>query len=328
VGSFPFVSCLCVISVFLGGSFISSAETTYSFSRFDVPDAVATPPNITVATLPTGINDAAQIIGSFIVSDPVDFRKVSTHSFFKDGETFSSIEVPGSSFNRLTGINDAGQIVGYFVNFFDATERVFVKDGADFTTIEVPGAFSYGQTLAINNAGQIAGTFFDPFDDTNASRQHVYIKKGDDFTIIDVPYDDDAYKRVSISRITGMNDVGQIIGWFDNGRNFLLDGETFMTIDTPEDLNSRGERLQYFVCGINDAGQMVGYFNDGDTGRPHGFFKDGSAFTTIDVPGAVSTRVLGITTTGQIVGDFDGHGFLGIPTSEVPDPTTSVRPDR
>ena len=52
--------------------------------------------------------------------------------------------------------------------------------------------------------------------------------------------------------------------------------------------------------GINDTGQIVGtYFNASGS---HGFLKDGSTYTTLDVPGATDTQAFGINDTGQIVG--------------------------
>src|SRR4051794_18526007 len=36
----------------------------------------------------------------------------------------------------------------------------------------------------------------------------------------------------------------------------------------------------------------------------------GATFTTIDVPGAAFTGVSGINTRGDIVGAYDGHGYL------------------
>ena len=65
---------------------------------------------------------------------------------------------------------------------------------------------------------------------------------------------------------------------------------------------------------INDRRQAVGIYV-GAGGGLHGFLWDDGDFTTIDVPGAASTAVLGINGRGQMVGsyiDAEGayHGFL------------------
>ena len=75
--------------------------------------------------------------------------------------------------------------------------------------------------------------------------------------------------------------------------------------------------LQDKVYGINAAGEIVGLYiaAGGGESDKHGFFLDGSAFTTIDVPGAMTTAILDINARGDIVGYFrDGtgsHGFIG-----------------
>ena len=60
------------------------------------------------STLPLGINNAGQIVGTFVDS-------AGTHGFLKVGGTFSTIDVPGASSTEARGINDAGHIVGDFV---------------------------------------------------------------------------------------------------------------------------------------------------------------------------------------------------------------------
>ena len=123
------------------------------------------------------------------------------------------------------------------------------------------------------------------------------------FTTIDVPGAVDTGP-------SGINDSGQIVGGFDDGRvghGFLLDTSgSITTIDVPG-ATSTG------ASGINDSGQIVGLF-DYATGNTHGFFLDvGGRFTTIDVPGASETFAVGINNSGQIVGYFGAigyHGFL------------------
>ena len=61
---------------------------------------------------------------------------------------------------------------------------------------------------------------------------------------------------------------------------------------------------------INNFGQIVGCH----ALCSHGYLLSGSAFTSIDITGAVSTQASGINDAGQIVGNYyDGttlHGFI------------------
>ena len=87
----------------------------------------------------------------------------------------------------------------------------------------------------------------------------------------------------------------------------LADSFTFTTIDAPG--GNKGSR----ASGLNIAGQIVGRFEPGGAEVAFRRDTDGS-FTTIDVPGAMSSEANGINATGQIVGTFQDatgdHGFL------------------
>src|SRR6266446_8704559 len=63
--------------------------------------------------------------------------------------------------------------------------------------------------------------------------------------------------------------------------------------------------------GINNAGTVAGDYVGSD-GNSHGFFLSGGTFTDYNVPGTVSTAVLGINDPGDFVGTFDpdGSGIL------------------
>jgi probable HAF family extracellular repeat protein len=74
--------------------------------------------------------------------------------------TFSTIDVPGSIYTTVYGINNAGQIVGSYSDAVDAPNHGFVYSGGIYTFINVPGAVST-LALGINDAGQIVGAYGD-----------------------------------------------------------------------------------------------------------------------------------------------------------------------
>ncbi len=71
---------------------------------------------------------------------------------------------------------------------------------------------------------------------------------------------------------------------------------TFITFDVP--VTRAGETSAF---GINAQGQIVGQYQLPGLGT-HGFRRDGTSFTKIDVPRASSTSALGINAQGHIVG--------------------------
>src|SRR5215475_3337019 len=61
--------------------------------------------------------------------------------------------------------------------------------------------------------------------------------------------------------------------------------------------------------GINNPGTVVGDYATSD-GNTHGFFLSGGTFTTYDVPGALSTVVLGINNPGDFTGSFSNDDVI------------------
>ena len=80
-------------------------------------------------------------------------------AFVSDGNTFTTIDVPGGFLPQATGINNAGQIVG---SYYDppGTRHGCLYSGGSLTSINAPGATSTS-AWGINDAGQIVGRYGD-----------------------------------------------------------------------------------------------------------------------------------------------------------------------
>src|SRR5262245_30377780 len=116
----------------------------------------------------------------------------------------------------------------------------------------------------------------------------------------------------------GVNDSGQIVGWYydgsGNGGNhgFLLSGGTYTTLDSGAISPSHGTPVT-FAYGINDLGQIVGTTWQGT----NSFLFSGGTYTTItgDPLATLGNYPSDINDAGQIVGYYiDGrghyHGYL------------------
>jgi hypothetical protein len=99
---------------------------------------------------------------------------------------------------------------------------------------------------------------------------------------------------------TGVNNQHQVVGYatFGNGlgsfilSNFDPIAGTAITVSSVYVPGSFGT----FALGVNDAGNVVGVYFDSQ-GKEHGFLLQGTAYTSIDFPGAVARRRWGPTTT-------------------------------
>jgi uncharacterized membrane protein len=299
---------------------LSASQAALTFTTIDAPGASY--------TSPSGINDARQIVGTFVDPSSLGFDGISvlpgkSHGFLVSGGTFTTIGVPFPSAcyppcppfeTQAGGINTAGQIVGAFDYAYWIFGQYFMQgflfSGGRYTTIDVAGAFAT-QASGINDSGRVVGTFVDPpylSEDwvSMPGNAHGFLLSGRVFTTIDVP-------GAGSTNAYGINATGQIVGSYldaAGSHGFLLAGGTFTAIDVPG--ATAGSTNAY---GINATGQIVGSYLDA-TGS-HGFLLAGGTFTPIDVPGATagSTNAYGINATGQIVGSFGDaknvvHGFL------------------
>jgi probable HAF family extracellular repeat protein len=128
-----------------------------------------------LGTFANGINDAGQIVGSY-----VDYfgGLPQPRGFLYSGGAFTTINDPLAGFGQkggtyANGINDAGQIVGSYTDE-GLMSHGFLYSGGTFTTIDDPLAglrgFVGGTGVSgINDAGQIVGNY------TNASGYYGFV---------------------------------------------------------------------------------------------------------------------------------------------------------
>jgi hypothetical protein len=90
------------------------------------------PPGSTL-TFVQGIDNAGQIVGQY------DDAGGTSHGFLLCEGEYTTIDVPGSTLTSATGINASGQIVG---NYADAGGIIhgYLLCEDDFTTLDVPGS--------------------------------------------------------------------------------------------------------------------------------------------------------------------------------------------
>ena len=87
-----------------------------------------------------------------------------------------------------------------------------------------------------------------------------------------------------------------VCAWMPVNTSAQSGNYSFVNIDYPQS-NTISQPL-----GINDKGQIVGWWQDLSTGALHGYFYDGSTYTTLDYPGGGNTEAVGINNNGVISG--------------------------
>src|SRR5271170_6030112 len=206
---------------------------------------------------------------------------------------YKFIEIPLPAPAEALGINDNGLVTGAYVNPVTGGWTSFVLERGDLSTgIEIPGA-----TDTILGPANIRGVESGNYgNETNQRPVFRDISRGTFTPLPEIP-------GLPFNEDNGINDFGHAVGvayasgdinsggngigsnWFWNGRDY-----SFFTVPGSE-VNGAS------VGGLNDCDQISGYYVD-DSGTPHGFLKNGTKYTTLDVPGANFTLAFAINNRG------------------------------
>jgi uncharacterized membrane protein len=271
----------------------------------------------TTFTQALGINDSSTIVG------------YGNTTIF-NGFTLTLPPV-AANFARLNfpGADGGTQVIGISNGASPATVGFYIKGGVTngfantggpggtFATIDAPG-FAFTQLLGVEQSGQRAAGYWTT-DSTGATGQIAgtvsALFTGLSFTKIDnLPTNDN-------SQATGVNDAGEVVGFYQNGPNsspiftaFVDNAGTITHFEFPGSASTQ-------ALGVNDQGDIVGDYVLG--GETFGFLWDDGKFITINPPGVTSSTANGINDLGQIVGFYTNAGgsTIGFET-RIPEPST------
>jgi hypothetical protein len=217
------------------------------------------------------------------------------------GKTITPISDPNGTVTYCYGINPAGTIVGYYENS-NNTAVGFTYSGGTWTDFSLPNGAPGPLPLAISPSGLITGYYY------QNSEPFGFVLKG---------------KKVTTFQIAGMtnifpdgiNNAGEVsIQAMDGSGNlhcFMKVGAGFTELTYPGATTT--------VCnGIDRTGLIVGHYIDAASNE-HGFVYDpsNSSYTTIDVPGAAATSILGT--------DSDGRTLVGLYRSTANGPDQGLK---
>jgi len=227
-----------------------------------IPTNTYTPENVPGAaqTQAIGINNTGWTDGFYVDAGGV------THGFTYNG-SYNTVDAPGTAFNQLLGINNGGVAAGY--SSLDPAgmilQRSFSEFGGSFTYLDgfLPAGTANNQAVGLNNAGLVVGFYTD-----SMGVPHGYLLNGSSLTTLNYPgsmntsafginnnglivgiYTDsggvqhgftyngttwqtfDDPNGVGTTVINGVNDLGQLVGFYVNGNKATIG---FLATPTPE----------------------------------------------------------------------------------------------
>jgi uncharacterized membrane protein len=216
------------------------------------------------------------------------------------GLVFTTFDVPGATLTNAQGINHQGDIVGTFIDA-PGQQHGFLRTGSQYRTIDFPGArvsFARG----INDAGDIVGTY-QRQGETGGVPQHGFLltRRGG-LLAVDYP----GHLNTIPQRILA---DGTILGCYhDNDTMGSMHGMQFRRGFSAIDMT-----MSMHNGATPDGEYMVGLFTDMD-GRGKAYVMDGSSFSALEVPGALSTAAWDVNPSRVVVGVYTDaagaiHGF-------------------
>jgi hypothetical protein len=236
--------------------------------------------------------------------------------------TFTAENFPASFQTQVTGLNNTGTTVGFYADSNGAATPNFigfVDQSSTFTSVvnpSTPATPNTNQLLGVNDSNIAVGFYLDGSGNAQAYEYNIGAAT---FTPITLPSADDAVMTTA----TGINDAGEISGFFQNGlgvtKGFLDNAGTFSVFGVP------GSNSTMFF-GINDDGEAVGTYQDSNGFNNGLLYSIGpGTFQTVNDPNAVladgGTVINGLNDKGDLVGFYgDANGnTIGFVAATVPD---------
>ena len=309
--------------------------------------------------VPTGINDAGQIVGRYGTPE-------GTRPFIYHNGTVTNLGAPpGAEVGDAAGvfgeaISSNGLVAGTSFTR-GARPRALLFQNGTVTELPEPAGSTGSGAFGINSSGSVVGYVQDA-----SSMQFPARWDNGVLTTLAPPNSTGGFAHA-------INDAGAIVGRYQpstsvNQQAFVYQDGTYTVLPTlggkgasARALNDVGgvagnseptsgeEHAVYYVngqlidlgtlggryssaIGVNNSGVVVGAYEPAGTQRPHGFvYRDGQMFDLNDLidpsEGFVIETVRGINNSGQIVGtgrrvgDFTDYAFVLTP---IPEPAGAV----
>ena len=163
------------------------------FRSVDFPDPTS------VLTQLLGLNDLGLDVGYWQNAAGTQFP------FTKSGAIFTPLNplLPANTSAQATGVNNAGDVSGFYVDAAGVNHGFLLHKGV-VTRLDFPGA-TFTQALGLNNRQQVVGFYMDV---AGNSHGFLYDAKELEYQSVNIP------RGVDSTTINGINDVGQIVGFF------------------------------------------------------------------------------------------------------------------
>lgn len=198
----------------------------------------------------SGINNLADFCGTYASGSHF-------HGFLWQGGVYTTLDVPGSQWTYVNGLNDSGNFCGYSSDASTEVITAFVSIDGMVTSFPVADAtfpFAYG----INNLNQCVGTY-----QTGTGIVAGFVRQPDGTLIYPI-----SALGATLTFLTGIDDRGRMVG--SASAQSGSQGAFFESLGHSTTFAYPGATNTIF-SGINNHGLICGYYQDSLSNNLHSF---------------------------------------------------------
>jgi PEP-CTERM motif len=212
------------------GNNIGFSDIGGTFSSVVNPNAVPVSPAGTSFTQLTGVNNS-NIASGFYTSASTG----ATDAFLVNlsSDAFVPVTLP-ASFDAVattaTGVNNSLVISGFYTDGATDSVNGFLENGDTFISLSDPNAVGTTMAFGLNNKNEVVGSYVDADGNTHG---FVYNWLTNQWTTINDPNADGTTAfGVEGTLVNGINDLGQLVGFYANTDQAAVNG--FLANPVPE----------------------------------------------------------------------------------------------
>lgn len=198
------------------GFWIDGSMNNFGFTDSGGTFTSVSDPNVGAAPTTTqllGVNNGDIAAGFYV--DAGGNAQGFLYNFSTVVPSFTSIMFPGATATTASGVNNAGVISGFYVDVSRNTHG-FIDNGGTFTSYDDPNGTDT-MFLGLNNDGQVVGSYVDSSGETEGLLLNLGTSTWQ--TISDPFSSDTAAFGVTGTTVNGLNDNGQLVGFYSDGTN-------------------------------------------------------------------------------------------------------------
>jgi probable HAF family extracellular repeat protein len=263
-------------------------------ARYDYTVSDLTPLNVNARSL--AVNDTGQVVGYMTRSVAGSLHQ---RAFLYSAGKMTDLGDLGGGTAVAYGINNAGQIVGTATTPSGAMHAFLYYAG---TMIDITPDAETAAAYDINNAGQVVGFFSSFYGQT-----HTFLYSAGVLADLGI------FGFVS-SYATGINDLGQIVGYMSNGLGNANQHAFLYSDGSMTDLGAFGA-TGATAYRINNAGQIavIAFTATSSAIYSHAFLYSGGLTTNLTLGGQYYGYALSINNAGQVVGQAQTKDGVLVP---------------